>query len=544
MPLYFSESHTLDRYPYAEHPVGVTPHHATSYTPPGMAAAQPKNHRMKKYILITQCLQNDFFYNEDCKLCLPHTEVSKMLVGNQGDSAHKPKKGATRVIGDQAAKKGPLGLFLNEVVGSRLKPSSQDIPDLHVINIRDYHLPGKHYDDERVKYGRHCEAGTDGVLFLNNYAQWLSPSGKEPEQGTAAQAGYTAGKAHYDFINSNSLFDFACEARVSPDGQAEDGSLASGNKKNSKLETLLDGLVFSNKDGVRQQDIYIMVVGVYTDLKVQLLMAGLKTNYPKANLAVSDTLTVSASLERHIAALDFCKKVLGVEVIHGLKNAASFLGAKGDFGDESKLLISEPYAKFSSFYLDKQGVLISQNEQLKTYVQLSEKKSEKVYNNIKLANTFLTWFGMAFLAGAFCLGIYAFFHSSEGLGWSALIGGIVGLMQVIPAVFFSPMDKLTQNLKNLVMLRMVLESHSLKTALSRYHLTTPTLLNENINDHDAQKNLASLSRQLEILDQIDQSNRMAFERLGMSKGDFDQYFDKGKASPKQANEEEEEDQTD
>ena len=34
-----------------------------------------------RFVLITQCIQNDFFLNEDCRLRLPDTIVPTMLLG-------------------------------------------------------------------------------------------------------------------------------------------------------------------------------------------------------------------------------------------------------------------------------------------------------------------------------------------------------------------------------------------------------------------------------------------------------------------------------
>ena len=71
-------------------------------------------------------------------------------------------------------------------------------------------------------------------------------------------------------------------------------------------------------ENVRCNDrIYVAVIGVYTDLKIKTLLTALRTLYNIPNLAVSDTLTASATLERHLSGLDFAAKVLGVEVIHG-----------------------------------------------------------------------------------------------------------------------------------------------------------------------------------------------------------------------------------
>ena len=38
---------------------------------------------------------------------------------------------------------------------------------MHVINIRDWHVPGHGYDVERRAYGSHCESGTWGVRYVD-----------------------------------------------------------------------------------------------------------------------------------------------------------------------------------------------------------------------------------------------------------------------------------------------------------------------------------------------------------------------------------------
>jgi hypothetical protein len=59
----------------------------------------------------------------------------------------------------------------------------------------------------------------------------------------------------------------------------------------------------------------------------------------------------------------------------------------------------------------------------------------------------------------------------------AVTGGI-GLIQLVSAFFTRPTQDLNRNLMNLTTYRMVLESHSLKMALARFHLTTPHTLRE------------------------------------------------------------------
>jgi hypothetical protein len=95
----------------------------------------------------------------------------------------------------------------------------------------------------------------------------------------------------------------------------------------------------------------------------------------------------------------------------------------------------------------------------------------------------------------------------------AVTGGL-GLAGLVTVFFTRPMRDLQQNLNNLASFKMVLESHSLKEAFTRYHLTTPEVLRE--VGHESQLNSAlsqieTLSRQLAV---IDQSQKSDYDALG------------------------------
>ena len=108
----------------------------------------------KCYILITQCLQNDFFINKECRLCLPDDEVERML-GKKDDS------------------KKPLEFFLKNLIGGKDDNIKRNV-SLHVINIRDCHYPGPSYDQERQEYGRHCESDTKGFEYIKGLEVYLN----------------------------------------------------------------------------------------------------------------------------------------------------------------------------------------------------------------------------------------------------------------------------------------------------------------------------------------------------------------------------------
>ena len=55
------------------------------------------------------------------------------------------------------------------------------------------------------------------------------------------------------------------------------------------------------------------------------------------------------------------------------------------------------FARYRSFFQDKQNVLAFQDEKLRQYLALTERRSLDVYERIKRTNTFLILFGCTFL---------------------------------------------------------------------------------------------------------------------------------------------------
>jgi hypothetical protein len=458
-----------------------------------------------RYVLITQCLQNDFFLNDGCRLKLPETIVPQMLVGNCDFDLRAGGNGPDTARAE-AIRKGPLGIFLAATVGRAFE---SDFP-LYVINIRDWHVPGPAYDAERRAYGAHCERGTWGVRYLEGTEGWLDPT------RTSEVADYSEkGGARIYHVRSDSLFDF--KPRIERRG---------GMRKfrASELEDILDVLVqggdhhvenlrmLLNQGGfgaihelAREVDsadephtgasVYIGVVGVYTDIKVQTLLVGLRTRYELPNLGVSDTFTASTTLERHLAGLDHAAKVLDVEVIHGVNDLVSFLGLPPPLEDESGVVARMSFARYRSFFQDKQNVLAFQDEKLRQYLALTERRSLDVYERIKHTNTFLIWFGCAFLLTTLVLSILNGIWPKQFEWQIVAITGGIGLLQLVTAFISKPIRDLQQNLTNLAVFKMILESHSLKTALARFHLTTPHTLRDLQTDRE--KGLAAA--QVEVL---------------------------------------------
>jgi hypothetical protein len=73
-----------------------------------------------RYVLVTQCLQNDFFLNPDCRLALPESVVREMLLGKrQLDPARKLP--GRRQYSALALARGPLGRLFRLTIRDRMR---------------------------------------------------------------------------------------------------------------------------------------------------------------------------------------------------------------------------------------------------------------------------------------------------------------------------------------------------------------------------------------------------------------------------------------
>lgn len=466
-----------------------------------------------RYILLTQCLQNDFFLNRECRLYLGDHAALGMLGGR---NAPLPRPGGGRLpIAGDAVEHGPLGTFLEAVIDRRrnAKQRAESRGTLHVINIRDWHEPGAAYDLERRVYGSHCERGTWGADYVQGLEWLLDPAGGA--HGDPARS-FVEGSVRVCHIHADSMFDF--RPRVPEDG-APMGKLPA-----TELEDVLDILIQGRDEDVAKMDgilssrvlldeiheladcvekqgpgrarVYVVVTGVYSDINVLTLLGGLLARYDLPNLAVSDTLTASPTLERHIAGLDFAAKVMHVEVVHGINDLVRYLGGTPPLTSEADLVEPDGFGRYQTFFKDKQSVLAYQTEKLQDYLALTEKRALETYAWIKRANLFLIAWGSAFLVASLVFAIWSAIDPDVSWALAAITGG-VGLIQLVTAFFTQPMQYLNRNLMNLTTYRMVLESHSLKMALSRFHLTTPHALREVRTDREAKE----ARRQVEILEQ-------------------------------------------
>jgi hypothetical protein len=490
-----------------------------------------------RHILITECLQNDFFFNPECRLFLQDEAARRILLA-KGDQEAFPTEGAPRKVPEKLLDRGPLGLFLQAVVGERL--AGRGSAPIHVINIRDWHIPDDSYDAERRLYGRHCEAGTWGAGYVDGLEKYLDPE-KPLADGRARFC--RRGLARIYHIHADSIFDFRPRWEERTTGRQK--------FHQSELERLLDVLVTGSHEQVEDlgdvleaddeadrtksqnlnqlataavkrnaaagtTQLYVAVIGVYTDVKVQVILAGLRSRYEIPNLAISDTLTGSRSLERHLHGLDFSDKLLNVEVIHGIGDLAGFLGADPPLDDESSTVTAENFAEYRSFFADKQSVLSYEAEKLQEYAQLTGKRAIGVYHTVRRANTFLLVWGSAFLALTFA-GTVLHVVSPHRWSWemTAATGGL-GLVQLVAAFFSKPIRDLQQNLNNLASFRMILEGHSLKTAFTRFHLTTPEVLRELKDGPEverAQAQISTLNSQLAVIDRFQASDYQALAQI-------------------------------
>src|SRR4051812_9429195 len=487
-----------------------------------------------RYVLITECLQNDFLLNAQCRLGLPEAIARSVLLGRKAGRV-TASDGIRRFPG-KAVAAGPFGQFLDETIGSRMR-GEQSRGVLHVINIRDWHVPDDNYDFERRLYGTHCEAGTWGAGYIDGLERWLDPADSLDDEEARY---FEQGSVRIHHVHADSIFDFRPRRTQI---RAEERKFRA-----SALEILLDLIVQGSDDDQERarellradprpralwplakeidddEDVrstgrlYVAVIGFYTDIKIGIVLTGLRTRYELQNLAVSDTFTASTTLERHLSGLDFASKLLNVEVIHGIGNLTRFLGSPGTQRDEAAIVAADSFARYQNYFQDRQNVLAHESEKLREYEELTERRSIGVYDTIRRANQFLIAWGMVFLSATLVLSIMSAFGVVR---WElAAVTGGLSLVQFVGAFFTQPSSDLQRNLTNLAVLKMILESHSLKTAIARFHLTTPQTLRElQTKDEaaDATRQVEALQNELKAIEDVDRADFAALERLGFGR---------------------------
>ena len=487
-----------------------------------------------RYVLLTQCLQNDFFLNRECRIYLGDQSSKAMLIGPTRPWSVPGTTGQVQVAASEL-RTGPLACFFEASIGRRRR-GEDGLSTLHVINIRDWHEPGVSYDLERRSYGSHCERGTWGAGYIDGLQRYLDPACGSV--ATEARS-YVEGSVRICHVHSDSVFDF--RPRLGADGTVE------GKLPATELENILDILVQGSDDevgfldrllstnvtlrdagiaemaeSVRDREtsggpVYMAVIGAYSDVKILTLLGGLLSRYDLPNIALSDSLSASPTLERHISGLDFANKVMHVEVLHGINDLVRYLGGTPSLTDESAIIGLDGFAQFQTFFKDKQSVLAYESEKLRDYLQLTEERSVETYRWIKRANIFLLVWGSVFLVATLVLAILSAVDPNQ-VSWvlPAVTGGL-GLLQLVSAFFTRPTQDLYRNLLNLTTYRMVLESHSLKLALARFHLTTPHTLREirtPEEEKQARRQISLLERELAAIQKSDAVDYGALQALG------------------------------
>jgi hypothetical protein len=296
--------------------------------------------------------------------------------------------------------RGPLGRLLAKTIAEQGRDASGHEDILHVINIRDWHdCTSRSYNDERRVYGRHCEASTWGAGYITGLAHYLDPDLDPDAAVPATEARYFArGSVRLYHIHSDTLFDFKPQT-VHGRGDASTGQVSSRSTSTSSSKARTRNwttsmiswratphrrrCTASSSKAVESEEptrppVHVAAIGVYTDIKIKTLLTGLQTRYDISR-AVSDTFATSPTLERHLAGLDYAKKVLGVEVIHGINDLVHVLGGSGsaEVADESSLVAAESYSTYERFFQDQQNVLAFQNQRLQDYLTLTERGSQR-----------------------------------------------------------------------------------------------------------------------------------------------------------------------
>jgi hypothetical protein len=371
---------------------------------------------------------------------------------------------------------------------------------------------------------------------VDGLEDWLDPAPPLPSK--EAQY-FEQGSVRIHHVHADSIFDFRPRRAYIGANERKFGA--------SALEILLDVIVQgSEEDQARAREllredprvralwplakeidddervrsstrVYVGVLGFYTDIKVAVVLTGLRTRYELPNLAVSDTFTASTSLERHLGGLDFADKLLTVEVVHGINDLVRFLGGTGDIQNESEIVAADSFSLYKTYFQDRQNVLAHESEKLRAYELLTQRRSVALYETIRRANTFLIAWGTLFLTATLVLSILSAFGLVD---WkAAAVTGGLSLAQFVGAFFTQPSSDMQRNLTNLAVFKMILESHSLKTAVARFHLTTPQALRELHTKLDAEaaaRQVEALRNELEAIEDVNRADFEALRRLGFS----------------------------
>ena len=458
--------------------------------------AEPPNDE-ETYVLITQCLQNDLFLNLNCRLILPEDAAGKLLIHRLSEKGFTENK-SRRVIDNETIAEGPLGRLLRATVDQRLGGGGHGV--LHLVNIRDWHIASDLYDRERRMYGTHCEAGSWGSEYLGGLLHLLDPVGTrrtvaDPlgERSGFDPRGARRGTVYVHHVHSHTLFDL--------DGEA------SGSR--SELAEVLQRIITPQTRG----SVRVAIIGVYTDIKVQIVLQSLRVAYNPDHLVVSDSLTASPTLERHLGALDFASKVLGVEVMHGVGDLARYLGSNpGEDEDLESSANDVAFADYAQYFRDKQSIVSYEDAQMRSYRQQITGRLNETVRLVKRTNQFLIACGVLTLGSTVVLAVIAAIHPGRlPVVLPAVLLGL-SVVQLVSVFFTRPVEELTRTLSQEAVFRMLLESRSLRLALARYHLTTPHALRR--DDDKARSRADALRDDLALLMELDSADFDRFDSFG------------------------------
>lgn len=243
---------------------------------------------------------------------------------------------------------------------------------------------------------------------------------------------------------------------------------------------------------------------------------------------VSDVLTASPTLERHLSALDFAHKVLKVEVMHSLNDFARLLNpdylgqnAKQEPIPQNLTTNSISYRDYALYNLDKQQMLAFQDQKLIEYLELTKRRATRIYSQIRLTNYGLIFFGFLFLGLTFAVALAGSFQLVENVTTEFLAAmGIISAGSLIAVFIRRPIEQVQANLNNLVQLRAILDSHSLVQALMRHHFSVPERLypppgEDKIKWIEHEKAfLANLDSQIKMVQETAKAHATLFSGVG------------------------------
>lgn len=158
---------------------------------------------------------------------------------------------------------------------------AQDPEQLAIVHIRDWHDPADpHQAAHLARFGSHCLKGTTGAAFVLGLDDVLGT-----ERGEHV-------------VDATGLNDF----------------------EGTSLGPILERLL-ARADGALR----VGVVGVWTEAKVTFLLYDLLTRFGLTDVATCSALTASSSRNRHFAALDQLRRILGVQVHDTVGDFTSWL---------------------------------------------------------------------------------------------------------------------------------------------------------------------------------------------------------------------------